>query len=445
MNIKEYLKKIIIFLSRDIWHLDLENSVSGVKKFFLQELQILILEFKIFYKNRSLASSSSLAFSTLLSLIPVLAVLFLFFKMFGDSLIQEKLKPIIYEFLTTGTGDKLSLYLDSFLESATVDAIGSVGFVFLFFAVYSILSSIEHFFNYIWGVKKDRSPVDKFKTYLSFLFISPIMVVLSSWLSSRLELVVNTKIWSGFSVAFFSIGPFLIMLLFFIFVLKAMPNCKVYTKNAIIGALYATTLYYLLKTGFVYYTKMAVSYNVIYGSIAFLPFFMLWVYSFWIVIIFSVTVSFVRQNLSNLKSLEKGIILNRFDKIRLGLAILCTIVERFIKESSPISLYQISEELNIPYNILKNLINDFEKSKILVEISEKSETYIPNLPLEQLSLRKIIYALDLMYLDLDYYQDLKIHQDPKRYKFLNSIKNYDHLLVMNNFDLNIKELLDYEK
>lgn len=406
MNIK--IKKTIKFLSHDIWHIKIEDEVSSLKTFFIAELQILLLEFKLFFRNNTLTKASSLAFTTLLSLIPVMAIMFMFFKMFGGELVESKIKPMVYEFLASGSGDKISSYIDAFLSSATVDALGSIGFIFLLIAIYSILSSIELNFNDIWNVKKARNALEQLKTYLALIFITPILVVISLWLTSRIEIIIKNNLWNGFSVFMISVAPFILILLVFIVIIKIMPNCRVNTSKALVGGLYGTTLYYISKYIFVYYTKVAVSYNVIYGSIAVLPFLMLWIYFLWIIILFSVQVTFVRQNIHSLKYIERGIETNRFDRIRIALLVSFKLINSFIHHTPKMSIQEMSDNLNLPLKDVRECLTDFEKSGIVVEIAGKQDTYTPNIPLKDFTVKKLLHSVDKMYIPSNNYETSEI-------------------------------------
>jgi len=409
--------KIIKFLTADIWHLDAE----GYKKILIKELQILILQMKLFFRNFALTKASSLAFTSLLSLIPVLAVLFMFFKLFGGKgVVEETIKPFIYEFLTAGSGDKISEYIDSFINSATIETLGTIGIAFLFIAVYSILSSIESNFNDIWDVKRNRSFLDQIKSYTLILIVIPILITFTIAITSKLETVLQSNsldmVW-GFSllIIFDKIFPFFLVILMFFSLIKIIPNCKVHKKSAFIGAAVGTILYFISKNIFVYYTKMAVSYNVIYGSIAILPFFMLWLYFFWIIVLLSVQITFVRQNLHNLKYLEKVFLINRIDKIKIAVMVSFMIVKKFIKKSDSsdgvvksknnyLSIDDISAELDIPLKDIRKCLSDFEKSGILAELANNLECYIPNIPLNDFTLRAVIGSVDKKYLISNKYE-----------------------------------------
>jgi membrane protein len=423
MDIKDKSRRIKTFITRDLWFVDVEHHVSGVKKFFLNELKMLVLIVKLFNKNFIMSRASSLAFTTLLSLIPVLAIMFMFFKAFGGELVETKIKPMLYEYLTAGMGYNISEYIDSFLGSATVDTLGSIGFIFLLAAVYSILSSIETSFNAIWQVNKNRSPVEMLKTYLTIVFVTPVLLILSLWLASRIEFIIlsSNHAFSGvISFVLFKITPYLLMTLMFMFLLIIMPNTRVQVSKALTGSIVGAISFMLLKTMFVYYTKLTVSYNVIYGSIAILPFFMLWLYFSWIVVLVSVQIVFVRQNIHNLTHQEQNVLSNRMDRIKIALMIIIHITKNFIAGKEQSSKLEISQHLDIPIRDISECLLFLELNGVIVEIAKKQDSFTLNTPLEALTIGRITDTVDKMFIENKNYTSEK--NFPELTKIINDNK-----------------------
>ncbi|MCK4979133.1 MAG: YihY family inner membrane protein [Candidatus Delongbacteria bacterium] len=434
----KFIKKTKKFLTHDIWFADIEQGFSGAKRFFLKELQMLILEVKLLQRNNLFSRASALAFTTLLSLIPVLAIMFMFFKAFGGKMVEEKIKPLILEFLASGAGDTISEYIDSFLGSTTVDALGSIGAIFLLVAVYSILSSIERSFNLVWQMKKDRSPLEQLKTYLSIIFISPVLLIVSIWLAGRLEFLIQAgdNVWGGFSTfMIFQLLPFFLMMLMFFFILIIMPNTKVKMKNALVGAFVGAILYTILKIGFIHYTKMAVTYNKIYGSVAVLPFFMLWIYFSWVIVLLSVQITFVRQNIHNLKHMEINVETNRADKLKIAFMIIYQILKDFIDGSERSDLTEISLKLDIPLKDVNQCLAKLEQSGIVIEIAKKQNAYTLNIPVEKLTVKRVLAAVDKMYLEA------KVYKSEKYYPELSKIFNEQYEIIADNNTL-LSSILD---
>ena len=437
----KFINKTKKFLTHDIWFADIEEGFSGIKKIFVKELQMLVLEVKLLQQNNLFSRASALAFTTLLSLIPVLAILFMFFKAFGGQMVEDKIKPMILEFLASGAGGKISEYIDSFLGSATVDALGSIGAVFLLVAVYSILSSIERSFNMVWQMKKDRAPLEQLKTYLSIIFISPVLLIVSIWLAGRLEFIIQAgdNVWGGFSTfMLFRLLPFALIMLMFIFILIIMPNTKVKLKHATVSAFIGAILYTILKIVFIHYTKMAASYGVIYGSLAVLPFFMLWIYFSWIIVLLCVQITFVRQNIHNLKHMEINIETNRVDKLKIAFMIVYKILKDFVNGNERSNLTEISSKLDIPLKDVNQCLSKLEQSGIVIEIAKKQNAYTLNIPVEKLTVKIVIDAVDKMYLETQKYKSEKVFPE------INKIFDKDRNISVDQNSL-LSDFLDSKK
>ncbi|PID29463.1 MAG: hypothetical protein CR982_02575 [Candidatus Cloacimonadota bacterium] len=378
---------------------ELYISKSKDKIKIKQESGILLLFVRTFNDSNILSKASSLAFTSLLSLIPLLAVVFMIFKMFGGrEIIDSRVKPILYEFLNPVNGDKLAGYLDQFIESAKVETIGSLGIVFLIVAVYSILKTVEDNFNTIWKVSSARKMIERVKSFLLVLILAPILIVISVTLNGYFEkiLKMGDNLWSGFSgfIILYTI-PFLLVYLFFIMLNLFIPNTTVHIKNAMIGSLYGTVFYYISKNLFVYYTSAAVSTNVIYGSLAVLPFLMLWLDLFWIIVLSSVKLSFIHQNFSGLAMFVKSRGFGRGDKIRIALDTLSVVYKQYqSREKSVLTEKKISQITKTPIYVVTNIVDQLVKNGILVKTSTPENGIVPSTNGDKIRVQEIIDGLD---------------------------------------------------
>lgn len=354
------------------------------------------MEFYFFWENDLLSKASSLSFSTIFSIVPVLSIVFMVFKLFaGKELFLEKIKPYIYNFLAPGISKNISGYIDTFLTSATIETLGGIGFVFLSFGVYSILSSIETTFNKIWQVKVERSYLKKFKLFWLIITLSPFALIFSfSYLLDIASFVDNFIFGYYISyLVFISFSP-VISIFFFTTLIKIIPYCKVKLKYAFIGALTGGLLYYFTKNYFTHYTVKAVSYNVIYGSIATLPLFMIWISWVWVIILFGVQTAFVRQNYEYLVQKKAMDNLSYFDKIKIAINILLIMIKNHLDVvKEPKNVLDFSKELNIPINIIQNLFILLEKKSIVKSLKQIPEVYALNMPLDKINTKVVIDAV----------------------------------------------------
>jgi len=395
-KVQKIFTKVLRFLSHGIWHIDIEARFRGLSRFLILQYQMLVLEVRLFFRNHSVSWAAALSFTTMLSLIPLLTVIFMGIKASGGGvLLNQKLKPVIYRFLNPGASGKLSEYLDSMLASASVEAIGIIGFLFLLLSVYLILFSIEEAFNRIWKIKRNRRPVDQLRTYLTMVVIVPVATVISLSLSSA---HLTPHPGSFFRFIFESTLPLLFIFMLFVLLLKSMPNCKVETGKAMTGALWGTILTLITKEGFFFYTELAVSTNIIYGSLAILPFLMLWIFSFWLIILFSVHVVYVRHNLRSLRALEIQSGTNRIDKIRLTIIVSLEILKNFLAGERGIAEREICERLTCPESDVQQALYHMERGGIIARKADGEGLYLPAIPVRNFTLDSVMHCVDRMYL-----------------------------------------------
>jgi membrane protein len=256
-----------------------------------------------FRSDRLPRHAASLAFSSLLALAPMMAIALAVLSAVGDmgSLVEN----FIYQFLVPAAGDDVKLYLDQFASRAgKLTAVG--GGAFLLTALL-LLSNIESSFNDIWRVKEGRSLSSKLTVYWSLVTLGPLLMGASLTMSAY---VMSLSVFSG-QVA--SIGevlvPILLMASAFLLLYLVMPNVRVSLMHGLVGALTASLLFELTKRGFQAYLKNFADYEVVYGALAALPIFLIWIYLSWVVALIGAEVVAVLQQ----KKLLEHTVLDRLE------------------------------------------------------------------------------------------------------------------------------------
>ncbi|MDR2733412.1 MAG: YihY/virulence factor BrkB family protein [Spirochaetota bacterium] len=396
------LDTIRVFLQADIWNDELLRQSPRFKRMAMIWLRYRILEFKLFFRNRNLKSASSLSFSTIVAIIPLLVVLFMIFKMIDGRHLLEKIKPSLYALLSPGAGDEFTNTLEGMLESATVETLGIFGIVFLLVSVYSLFSSIEEAVNQIWGVDRKRRLLESIKTY-GFLVISiPFFLIISYLVSSHVQ-DVSAEVVGGFSnfigTVFF---PFFIVLVIFFIFIYLIPNCRIFMRKAWTGAITGAALYSITETGFLYYTRMAASKNIIYGSLAVLPFFFLWLYIAWAIVLYAVTLAYVRQNFEFLTGLEQNREICHADEIRLGVMTAIAFTREALtlhKENAGLSPSDIAALTRAPMQDVMEILSRLEKTSLIARIAEKDERYLLRISPTECTLGMVLDAVDRAFLE----------------------------------------------
>ena len=241
-----------------------------------------------FQEDRSMAEAASLAYTSLLSLVPLLAVVFgvaAAFPVFNQW--ADQLQAFILENFLPSTGEQIAPHLDTFLLS--VKKLTLPGLVTLIVTALLLLTRIEVAFNRIWRVDKNRGWLSRIVMYWAVLTLVPILIgtVVAISAQSLLGLIGGDE-GSGpllYRLAIFAVTWFMFTTMFVL-----VPNRSVHIKHAAIGAFLSAVLFELAKWGFVGYVANA-NYTVLYGALATIPIFLFWIYLVWIVVLFGASLA----------------------------------------------------------------------------------------------------------------------------------------------------------
>ncbi|MCM2324046.1 MAG: YihY family inner membrane protein [Oligoflexia bacterium] len=224
-------------------------------------------------------AAASLAYTTILSLVPMLAMSFAIFKAFGGmEKMLETIQPFILSNLAEGASNEVIVRLKDFIENAHASAVGASGFLALVVTSMSMLYSIEKAINRVWGTHISRSWFQMISSYWLFITLGPVAlsVILAAATSTATPI---TRFLPGGS------GLFVLTVGIFFAVFRYVPNCRVDRRHALISAVFTAILWNLARVAYAVYTAKAVSYNKIYGSLAAVPVLLLWIYIVWLIVL----------------------------------------------------------------------------------------------------------------------------------------------------------------
>lgn len=235
-----------------------------------------------FFADRCLRSASALSFATLLALVPLAMVVFSSLSMFPvfESW-GERLQDFIYRNFVPTAGDVIRDHLEQF--AGTTGRLTAVGLTALLLSALLLLSTIEEAFNDIWHVHRGRSLVQRVLAYWTVLTLGPLLMGASLSLTSYL-LSLSPFSDQADSI-FLLVLPFVFEVLAFMLLYLVVPNCTTRLRDALIGGVVAALLFEFTKRGFALFVLSFSSYEVIYGALATIPIFLIWIYLSWIVIL----------------------------------------------------------------------------------------------------------------------------------------------------------------
>ena len=249
-----------------------------------------------FTRDRCMRSAAALCYTTLLSLVPLTAVAFSIFAAFPVfEALAGDLQAFVFNNFVPAAGEVVQEYLLQFTEKAS--KLTTIGIIFLILSALLLMNTIEGALNDIWYVKTTRNSISKFMVYWAVLTLGPVLMgaslAITSYLTS-LPLFTDTELMTGFNLKGKLLGtlPFLATTLACTLMYTAIPNTQVPIRKAVIGALVAATLFELAKKGFAYYVTNFPTYEMVYGALATIPVFLVWVYLSWTVILLGAEITY---------------------------------------------------------------------------------------------------------------------------------------------------------
>src|SRR3989338_564488 len=384
-GIKGYLYKIINFFEDTIWDLNRKDRfwvdlLFDICRFFYLLIHGLTTK-------RIIIHATALAYTTLLSIVPFIAVSMALFKAFGGfSVIQSKIEPMILDNSAIGTGESVQKYILEFTQNLHAGALGIVGVIFLILTVIGLLLTIEGAFNDIWGVKKSRSLFQRFTSYWTMITIGPLLVAASIGLTASFE----TYPFSKFLV---TIAPYVLTWVGFMLLYIYMPNTTVHYRSAFLGGVVAGTLWILTKEGYQLYAAKSVTYSAIYGSLSALPIFLIWLYLTWVIILVGAEISFANQNIETYREERRTQNLSYDFKEFLALNLVAYICEHYQTQKGAVTAKEVTQAFGLPIRVVNELLYELSESDILFETGEKERYYAPSKPLENIFIDDVIGAL----------------------------------------------------
>ena len=271
----------------------------------------LYLTIRFFTEKRVMTQASALTYSTLLAIVPMLAVVFAIARGFGyNKYIEMWFREVLAS--QPQVADAIVSFVNSYLIHTKSGIFLGVGLIFMLYTVLMLVNNVEETFNQIWQVNNSRPILRSFANYLAMFFLFPIIIVISTGLSIFMETVADRMddivILEPIVHKLFSFFPFMLMSLLFIFLYVYMPNTKVRFSCAIIPGILAGIAMHLLQIAYIHSQIWVTGYNAIYGSFAALPLFMLWVQISWAICLFGAQLTYTNQNLNrigfNLEDIE---------------------------------------------------------------------------------------------------------------------------------------------
>ena len=385
------------FLRNKVWELDL-TQVNRVQRAGVKTLRLFLVLLRDFARGQLNLHAMSLVYTTLLSLVPLLAVSFSVLKAFG---VHNQVEPLLEQFLAP-LGERGAEITDTvlrFVDNINVGVLGSVGLALLFYTVVSLIAKIEDTFNFIWRIKSARHFVQRFSDYISVLLIGPVLVfsavglTASTMNASFVQRIIAYEPFGTAIVAAGIIAPYLLTIAAFTFVYVFLPNTRVRFKPALIGATAAGVLWKSAGWVFAVFAQGSTRYDAIYSSFAILIMFMIWIYVSWLIFILGSQIAFYIQHPEFIRLTPPSRGMSNRLKERLALIMMYWIADGHMQGRNDWDLDRFSHETGVPGDLLSTILGGLEASNILVETSDDPPAYVPARSMDTMQVKDVIHAV----------------------------------------------------
>ena len=397
---KNQLYKIIDFLKVGIWHVKREN-VKPWLYFFYGIVKKLLLAIECATTKRMVNSASALTYSTLLAIVPIMAVVFAIARGFGyNKYIEEWFREALAS--QPQAAEIIIGFVNSYLVHTKSGVFLGIGLVFMLWTVIMLINNIEQTFNYIWQVKKPRSLFRTITDYMAMFLLAPMIIVLTSGISIFVATVSDSM--EGYALLapvmrfIIDLMPYIFMSAVFVALYVFMPNTKVKFSCAIVPGILAGVAMQGLQLVYIHSQIWVSSYNAIYGSFAALPLFMLWVQISWTICLFGAELCYTSQNLEDYAFRAVTEDISHRYRLMLSVMLGSLICKRFEEGGRPYTALELKLETGIPVRIVNDLLYDLTRMHIIIEVTgdEKGEIscFQPAEPTSRLSVGLLIDRLE---------------------------------------------------
>ncbi|MEH6357914.1 MAG: YhjD/YihY/BrkB family envelope integrity protein [Pseudomonadales bacterium] len=391
------LTKFISSLTHSIWLTEL-SDIPGWKVRLVKTTRILFAILRDLKDGQLTLRAMSLVYTTLLSLVPLLAVSFSVLKAFG---VHNQIEPLLLNLLTPlgSQGIEITASIIGFVEKMKVGVLGAIGVAMLFYTVVALMQKIEGAFNYAWRVTQVRPLHQRFSDYLSVVMIGPVLVFSAIGITGTLMSNDFVTWLSEFAVLGSLIEivtrlvPYLLIIAAFAFIYIFIPNTKVRLVPALIGALIAGILWKTAGTLFASIVVSSSSYVAIYSAFAALIFFLIWLYVGWLILLVGANIAFYIQNPDYVSSPRRELNLSNHMKERLALSIMLSIARNFYQDEAALTSKRLATHLNTPSDIVERVLKALEDQSLISQTNDKITRYLPAKPLEEMSVADVLHAI----------------------------------------------------
>lgn len=375
------------FLFHDVWTIEL-SSLSGVKGFLIHCLRVSQLLVKGFREDNLAIHAAALTFSTLLAIVPVLAIALSVARGLGAG---QDLVARINEHVDQMPEAFRDYVRQNITQVTTADfyAIGGLGLLLLLVMAIQVMSSIETSFNIVWGIRNSRNILRKIAYYTSTLVVVPVLILAAGTLTATVRPLIEKIGLAAFHAGLLKLTPLLVGWIGFSFLYGFVPNTKVQLRPALVSGFVGAVLW----NGWLrFYLAVQPTENVkfVYGAVAAVPLFLAWLFVSWVIVLLGAELAFAVQNSSTYRMERIAPRASVRAKMLLALSVVTRAAEALANDQRPFDLDQFAGERRVSIRLVNEVVSLLSRAGLLAEVAEHEGRYVLLRSPERVTVREVL-------------------------------------------------------
>lgn len=367
-----------------VWEAD-TKTMPRYQRTIVQGLRITHLVVRDLMDGMLTLQAMSLVYTTLLSIVPLLAVSFSVLKGFG---VHNQVEPMLLNLLQPlgEKGVEITERIIGFVENTRAGVLGSLGLALLFYTVVSLIQKIERSFNYTWRVTEQRPFAQRFSDYLSVVLLGPLLIFTALGVTASISgssVLQQLHQFEAIDWVIRFVGrliPYLLVIAAFTIVYIFVPNTRVKLKSALIAAVVSGVLWETTGWIFASFVVTSAKYAAIYSAFATLIIFMIWLYVCWMILLIGASIAFYVQYPEYRTLQQREFSLSNRMKERIALLAMSIISGNYYANREPLTAQQVAQRINITPEIIKPIIDQLLQSHLLVKTDGLKTGLLPAQP-----------------------------------------------------------------
>jgi membrane protein len=353
----------------------------------------------VFGMSRELASGElklramSLVYTTMLAVVPLLALSFSVLKGFG---FHRRMEPLLLSFLMPlgPRAEELTANIISFVDNISGSTLAGVGLGLLLYSALSMAQKFEDSFNFVWRVDRPRSFGRRFSEYLSVLFVGPMIMMIAMGMTATVastalvERLQEVEPLGSLIVMLTQSMPYLLVIGAFSFLYAFIPNTSVRIRSALLGGLLAGGSWAVIGKLFAQFVAGASRTEAIYAGFAIVIVAMLWLYVSWLILLLGAQFTFYHQNPEHLRYGRRTPTISNQLRERLAMSIMLLIASDFDRPGHGWRVPSLAAKIGVQRHYIEPIVDALMDAELLTETTE--QRLIPNRALRRIDLTEIL-------------------------------------------------------